>query len=159
MIPSSVIADELMLAAVINDWRLEVISTNWGGYWIIQLTSENNKPLAMLISFDQLTAICTGIRACIDAADNPSHYPGARTMFQSVAIDLPTQENNQGAISVLSSWEKSPHLVINYYRSRQAGGEVIRQGTSIEDAKELYNLFANIYNRFPAKKTWTPRVL
>jgi hypothetical protein len=97
------------------------------------------------------------MRACIDVANNPSQYSRATTMLQRVAVDLPIQDNNDGAVTILSNWENGPYLNINYYRSRNVESETITQALSIEDARGLYNFFANIYNEFPAKKTWTPR--
>jgi hypothetical protein len=91
VIPPEIMARDLMFAAPMNGWRLELKSTNWIGYWIVQLTSESHELVEMLITFDHLTAICTGMRACIDVADDPSQYPGATTMLQRVAVDLPTQ--------------------------------------------------------------------
>ena len=86
MIPSEITAHDLMFATTMNNWRLELLrSTNWLGYWIIQLTSESHELVDMLINFDHLTAICTGMRACIDVANNPSHYPWATTMLRRVA--------------------------------------------------------------------------
>jgi hypothetical protein len=157
VIPPEITAHDLMFAAHINDWRLELKATNWLGYWIIQLTNESHEGVDMLINFGHLTAICTGMRACIDVASNPSQYPRATTMLQTVAVELPTHENNDGAITILSDWEESPYLNINYYRSRNVESPRITQTISIEDAQGLYNLFANIYSEFPAKKTWTPR--
>jgi hypothetical protein len=160
VIPPDIMARDLMFAAPMNGWRLELKSTNWLGYWIIQLTSESHEVVEMLITFDHLTAICTGMRACIDVADDPSQYPRATTMLQRVAVDLPTQvtqKNTDGAISILSGWEEAPYLNINYYRSSNVDSPAITQALSIEDAHGLYNFFANIYNQFPAKKTWAPR--
>ncbi len=54
MIPPEITAYDLMFAAHINDWRLELKSTNWLGYWIIQLTSESHEVVDMLINFDHL---------------------------------------------------------------------------------------------------------
>jgi len=159
VIPSEIMAHDLRFAALFSDWRLELMSTNWLGYWIIQLTSENHKPLAMLINLDHLTAICTSMRLCIDTANNPSQYPGATTMLQRVAVDLPTQDNTDGAITILSDWQERPYLNINYYRHRKVGRERARitQAFSIEDAERLYNFFATVYNQFPEKGAWTPR--
>jgi hypothetical protein len=42
-------ARNLMFAAHMNDWRLELKSTNWLGYWIIQLRSESHELVDMLI--------------------------------------------------------------------------------------------------------------
>ena len=113
-------AHDLRFAALFSDWRLELMSTNWLGYWIIQLTSENHKPLAMLINLDHLTAICTSMRLCIDTANNPSQYPGATTMLQRVAVDLPTQDNTDGAITILSDW-RTGSLCRSVSRARITG--------------------------------------
>jgi hypothetical protein len=114
----------------------------------------------MLIDLDNLAAVCTGMRACIDAANDPSQYPGAATMFQRVAVDLPTQDNTDGAITILSDWQANdPYLNINYYRNREIGRKglpPITQALSIKDAQRLYNFFASVYNQFPDKEDWTP---
>jgi hypothetical protein len=36
MIPKEIEADELVVEALISNWKLEVMSTNWRGYWILQ---------------------------------------------------------------------------------------------------------------------------
>lgn len=154
MIPANIIADELLISALISGWRLEVMSTNLVGYWIFQLTKQDDDSLAILINFDHLAAFCNGMRACIDATDDSSQYPRATGMFQTVAVDLPTQKNGDGGISLVSDWKEVPHLTISYYRARKIPGAVIRQTVSIKDARALYDFFAKIYNDFPNKQDW-----
>lgn len=158
MIAKEVQGKVLEVEALIDDWRLQLISTNWNGYWIIQLLSKGQPTLAMLIHFDQFSAICTGLRLCIDAAKDPSQYPRAKTMYRTVAADLPTNANDEGAITIVSDWTTEPVVLINYYRSNlRTEGNVIKQGLHADDAMRLYDRLAIVYNAFDGKQGWTQR--
>lgn len=158
MIPSEIQANELMFDALISDWKLEVMSTNWSGYWIVQLTQQAKNPLVLLIDLDNLAAICQAIRSCIDTARDTKNYPRSKTMYITAASRLPTQTNDEGAITVLSIWESQPVLVINYFRGGHSEDNVIRQGIALLDAIRLSDLFATVYNGFPGKQNWTPKL-
>jgi len=160
VIPKEIQADVTLIEAMISEWRLEVMSTNWSGYWIIQLARKGAQPLALLVHLDQLAAICTGLRMCIDAAKNPSLHPGATTMHRLVAVDLPTQIGNEGAITITSGWDSTPVVMLRYHRDkRSSGDQVIRQGLHADDAMDLYDLIVGVYNKFPMKQSWKARAL
>ena len=158
MIAKEVQGRVLEAEALIDGWRLELISTNWNGYWIIQLSSKGQPTLAMLIHLDQLSAICTGLRLCIDVTRDSSRYPRAKTMYRTVAVDLPTNANNEGAITIISDWTTEPVVLISYYRSNlRVEGNVIKQGLHADDAMRLYDRMAGVYNAFSDKQNWAPR--
>ena len=158
MIPKDIKADVLLYQALISDWQLQVMSTNWSGYWIIQLISKKQRPLAMLIHLNNLAAICNGLRLCIDAAKNPSKYPGVKTMYQTLARELPTSHNNDGAMSVVSEWKTEPVVLLSYYGGRSRSDGVIKQGLHVDDALEFYNCLSVIYEQFPNKQDWVPHI-
>lgn len=158
MIPRDVEADELLIEVPVSGWTLQYMSTNWPGYWILQLAHHDQPPLALLTDFSHLTAICQAMRSCIDAARNPGHFPRAETMLVTAASELSTPTNDEGAVSVMTEWSSDPVMVISYYRGGRGDGNVIRQALAIDDAMALYNLFATVYNRFPEKRSWKPRM-
>lgn len=134
------------------------MSTNWSGYWIIQLSADGEARLALLINLDQLAAICTGLRACIDASLEPARHAGVTSMLQSVAASVPTQVNDKGAMAIHADWSGDPTVSLNYYRGTlRSDGGVIRQTLHAADAMKLYNFVATIYSDFPNKKTWKER--
>ena len=142
---------------LISDWMLEVMSTNWPGYWIIQLRQEGHHSLALLVHLDNLAGICRAMRSCIDAASNLDVHPQAKTMFVTAASNLPTPSNDMGAVAVMSMWSAEPIIVLSYYRGGHGDGNVIRQGLALDDAMRLSDMFTTIYNQFPDKQAWEPR--
>ncbi len=157
MIPKEIEAHDLLVEAPISGWKLEVMSTNWPGYWIIQLSQEGSHPLALLIRLDNLAGICCAMRSCIDTANNPEGYSRAKTMFVTAASNLPTPSNDKGAVTVMSEWSAEPIMVLSYYRGGHGEGNVIRQELALDDAMRLSDMFATVYSRFPDKQTWEPR--
>lgn len=158
MIPREIEAHDLLIQAPISGWNLQVMSTNWAGYWIVQLSTKNSPPLALLIHLDNLASICQAMRSCIDTANQPSGYPRATTMLVTAASQLPTSENDKGAISILSEWSAEPIMVLNFYRGGHGKENAIRQALALDDAMKLSDLFASIYNDFQDKQEWKPRV-
>ncbi len=159
MIPKEIEANDILVEAIISGWRFEIISTNWLGYWIVQLSSKEGKPLALLIHLDQLASICNGLRTCIDASRNPSRHPGVTNMVQTVAVELPTSVNDEGAMTIFAEWTTDPVIALNYYRDKRASGRAaIRQALHANDAMELYDRIVWVYNKFPNKQSWGRRV-
>lgn len=157
MILKEITADKLLLQVQLPEWRQQIMSTNWSGYWLVQFVSDSAKPLVMLINLDQLAAFCTALRQCIDVAVDPSQYPRTSTMYQSAASGVPTALNNEGAISVVSSWEAEATVLLSYYFGRARSDGVIRQELYVNDAMELYNRLSIIYNEYPDKQSWVPQ--
>ena len=157
MISAEVKARDVMMDAIINEWKLETISTNWPGYWIVQLTRPGHQFMALLVDLESLAGVCRAISQCIDAARDPSSYPGAKTMYVTAASGLPTTASNEGSISVMSEWESIPCLTTNYYSGARGKDSVIRQSLDIEDAMKLCDLYTRIYLDFPGKERWSPR--
>lgn len=161
MIPKEIEAIKRLLEANISGWHLEVLSTNWLGYWIVQLDSKGQRHLALLIDFDNLTAICMGLRQCINAA-SPGWSGvdgGAKTMFVTCARKLKTSEGNDGAITVISQWESKPIVELRYYRGGTHTRDTVDQALYIEDAMRLSDMLADLYNSFPDKQNWAPRTI
>jgi len=158
MIPAELEAKDLRFDAFISEWKLEVMSTNWHGYWILQLTHRNNPPLALLIDLDNLAAIVRSVQSCINAARDPNSYPGAKTMYVTAATGLPTQSNDEGAVTVLGEWKSEPFIVLNYFRGGHGEGTIIRQALAVDDAMRLSDLFAVVYNECPHKESWKARI-
>lgn len=80
-------------------------------------------------------------------------------MVQTVAVELPTSVNDEGAMTIFAEWQTDPVIAVNYYRGKSAsGGAVIRQALHADDATELYNRVAGVYNKFPDKQSWERRV-
>jgi len=79
-------------------------------------------------------------------------------MLQRVAVGLPTQTGIDGAITIVSDWQKEPYVKITYYINEEGEASATRlaQVIAIDDAKTLYDFFANVYNEFAEKSTWTP---
>jgi hypothetical protein len=161
MIPREITANELLIEIIeapTTQWTLQVMSTNWVGYWILQLSHRQQPPFALLIHLDNLAAICRAVRSCIDTAQTPQQFPGAETMFVTAASQLPTQKNEKGAVTVMSDWSSEPFLVLSYYRGGGHGdGNVIRQALTLDDALKISDLFTAVYNEFADKKDWKPR--
>jgi hypothetical protein len=160
LIPAEIIAENLIFEVHFTDWHFEWMSTNWHGYWIAKLRNDRGEAIAFLLHLENLAAVCQGLRACIDTALNPSSYPRATQMFQTVAINLPTTKSNDGGIAIFSDWETAPIVVFFFYPDRKIGQRSslrrITQGLGIEDAQDLYNFFAKVYNEFPEKHSWAP---
>jgi hypothetical protein len=159
MIPKEIIAYSLLISAPINGWNLEVMTTNWPGYWIFQISHEleNQPSLAMLINLDNLALICQAMRSCIDKAYKPSISSRQETMIVMAASQLPTPENDKGAVTIMSEWASDPTLTIIYYRGGQGDGNRISQSLALDDAMDLSNMLAKVYNSFEDKKNWEPR--
>ena len=157
MIPPEVKANELLIEAPISDWILQVMSTNWLGYWILQLVQKGQPQHAILISLDNLVTICEAIRSCIDTAVNSESNSKAKAMFVTAASNLPTQMNDNGAVTVMADWSSDPVIGVSYYGGEHGEGNVIRQALALDDAMRLSDMFATVYNRFPEKKSWKPR--
>jgi hypothetical protein len=158
MIPKDLEANELLVEALISKWRLELLSTNWPGYWLVQLSSEGQDPLALLIDLDQFSNFCQALRRCIDAASKISPIPRGTQMLQTAATELPTQTTGSGAITVLADWETEPLIVLSYYRGGPSPSRnTIRQMLHANDAMDLYDLLAAVYNNCPNKQSWEKR--
>lgn len=80
-------------------------------------------------------------------------------MFVFCARALQTQDGNSGAIAAVSEWEKTPLVTLRYYRGGHGPENVISQVLHVNDAWRLADMFAQVYNAFPAKETWKPRPL
>jgi hypothetical protein len=160
MIPKEVEADELLIKAQISDWLFQLMSSNWAGYWIVQL-SNDEKSLPMLIDLDHLAGFCSGLKKCIDAHKNPNYVAAKITsMIEIVASKLATPFNDEGSISITSNWESDPFITLNFYNNRNDSNKlVIRQSLHNADAMDFYNLLAGVYNDFPDKSNWEPRRL
>lgn len=158
MIPKDVVANELLIEAEISNWIIQLISTNWSGYWIIQL-SNGKKNLPLLIDLDILAGFCNGLRKCIDAQTNINYAAANITdMYEIVASKLSNPFNDEGSISIASKWDSEPYITINYYDNRRDENKItIRQSLVIEDAKKFYDLLVNVYNNFPNKSSWVKR--
>jgi hypothetical protein len=157
MIPREIESEQCLFQATICEWRLEVSSTNWSGYWIVQLAHRKEKPLALLIDLDNLAAICQGLRKCIDVMSTPDLYPRATMMLDTCARELHTPDGSGGAIMVVSEWESTPIVSLRYYRGGHGAGNVIEQSLYVDDAMRLYDMFAQVYDAFPNKQAWTPK--
>jgi hypothetical protein len=160
MIPKEIEADELLIKAEISDWLFQLISSNWSGYWIVQL-SNDEKSLPMLIDLDHLVGFCSGLKKCIDAHKNPNYVAGKITsIFEIVASKLATPFSNEGSISITSNWESDPFITLNFYNNRNDSNKlVIRQSLYNADAMKFYDLLAGVYNAFPNKSNWEARQL
>lgn len=159
MIPKEIEADVLLVEAVISEWRLQIISTDWPGYWIVQLSSKEGEPLALFIHLDQLASICIGFRACIDASTNPSRHIGVTNMVQMVATELPTSVSDEGAITIFAEWATDPIITLNFYRGKKSSTQAaIKQVLHANDAMVLYDHIASVYNKFPNKQSWERRI-
>lgn len=160
MIPKEIEANELLIKADISNWLFQLMSTNWAGYWIVQLTN-GDKSLPMLIDLDHLIGFCSGLKKCIDAHKN-SNYVAAKItgMNEIVASKLATPFNDEGSISITSDWESDPFITLNFYNNRKDSNKlVIRQNLYNADAMKFYDLLAGVYNAFPDKSNWEPRQL
>jgi hypothetical protein len=160
MIPKKVEADELLIKAKISDWLFQLLSTNWTGYWIVQL-SNSEKSLPILIDLNHLIGFCNGLKKCIDAHSNPNYVAAKITsMIEIIASNLPTPFNDEGSISITSNWESDPFITLNFYNNQKDSHKlVIRQSLYNADAMDFYNLLAGVYNSFPDKSNWEPRQL
>jgi len=158
MIPKEVEADELLIKAEISDWLFQLMSTNWTGYWIIQL-SNSEKSLPMLMDLDHLIGFCSGLKKCIDAHKNPNYVAAKVTsMIEIIASKLATPFNEEGSISITSNWESDPFIALNFYNNLKDSNKlVIRQSLYNADAMKFYDLLAGVYNAFPDKSNWEPR--
>jgi hypothetical protein len=158
MIPKEVTANELLIEAEISNWIFQLMSTNWSGYWIIQL-SNGEKNLPLLIDLDVLARFCSGLRKCIDAQTNINYAAANITdMYEIVASKLSNPFNDEGSISITSQWDSEPFIMVNYYDNRIDENKLtIRQSLISQDAKKFYDLLANVYNAFPNKSSWSKR--
>jgi hypothetical protein len=158
MIPKEATANELLIEAEISNWIFQLMSTNWSGYWIIQL-SNGEKNLPLLIDLDVLARFCSGLRKCIDAQTNINYAAANITdMYEIVASKLSNPFNDEGSISITSQWDSEPFITVNYYDNRIDENRLtIRQSLISQDAKKFYDLLANVYNAFPNKSSWSKR--
>ncbi len=158
MIPKEVTANELLIEAEISNWIFQLMSTNWSGYWIIQL-SNGEKNLPLLIDLDILARFCSGLRKCIDAQTNINYAAANITdMYEIVASKLSNPFNDEGSISITSQWGSEPFITLNYYDNRIDENKLtIRQSLISQDAKKFYDLLANVYNAFPNNSSWSKR--
>ena len=156
VIPKEIAAQDIEITAPISGWLLQFMSTNWSGYWILQLTKEQQNPVAMLLNLDHLTNICIGMRKAIDAALNPESFPHVTMMNVKIADNILTNLSDSGSITVISEWNCDKIATINYYPSTDRIG-IVRQTLYIADAMELCDMFSCVYNKFPDKHTWIPK--
>lgn len=159
MIPKEVEADELLIEADISNWIFQLISTNLTGYWIVQL-SNGEKSLPILIDLNHLIGFCAGLKKCIDAHNNPTYLATKMTsIYEIVASKLSTPFNDEGSISIIANWESDPFITLNFYGNRKDSDKlVVRQSLYNPDAIKFYNLLAGVYNNFPNKHTWAPKI-
>ncbi|MEI8064047.1 MAG: hypothetical protein WCH84_08280, partial [Verrucomicrobiota bacterium] len=93
MIPKEIGAIQGLFETNISDWRLELMTTNWVGYWMLQLSNKKQKPLAFLIDLDNLAAVCQGLRKCIDATKSSDfNLPRTSTIIITCASQLHTPD-------------------------------------------------------------------
>lgn len=158
VIPKEITANELLIDTEISNWLFQLMTTNFLGYWILQL-SKDSKCLALLLDLESFNGFCTALKKCIDGPSN-STYSAAQisNMYEIAASELSNPFNDDGAISILSNWESDPYITLNFYNNSEGVNKlVIRQSLYIPDAMQLYNLLASVYNNFPDKLTWTPK--
>jgi hypothetical protein len=160
MIPIEIKPNELLIKAEISNWLFQLMTTNWSGYWIIQLSS-GQKKFPILIDLDHLIKICSGLKKCIDAQKNPLYEVAKITsMHEIVASKLATPFNDDGSISISSNWESEPIITMNFYNNQKDSDQpIIRQSLYQSDAMKFYDLLAGVYNSFPNKSDWKARKL
>ena len=159
MIPPAIETDVTEIEALISDWRFEMMTTSWPGYWIVQLSKKDASPLAMLLNLNGLENFCVGLRECINAAQTKLSKSAPHSMARLIAENLPTQSNDEGAIQIIADWGSTPSVAICFYRNRTVSGkEVIRQYLDASDAAEYFGHFEKAVDRMPNRQSWVPRV-
>lgn len=155
MIPSDIRVEALVYEVTIGLWRLEIMTTQWNGYWICQLSRPEHRPLAMLIDLDDLTGICLGLRSCI----NNAHQKPVKTtqMYTFLARGLPTQSSDAGAISATAEWkaDQPETVTLCFYPGDRS--ENIYLAMALKDAMRVCDAFSIQYNETSDKQAWTPR--
>lgn len=148
MISRDIEAIETLVAAHFNPGGLlEFFSTNKPGNWILQLTHETKKPIALLLSNENFYALCTGLKQCIDTAMDSSNYPNAKVMTNTIAVDLPSTTSESGAILFTSSWDSDPVVQFKFYSNTKNRDLEIDFVYYLEDAKRLFDLFFIAYQK------------
>jgi hypothetical protein len=158
VIPPVIETDVTEIEALISDWRFEMMTTSWSGYWIVQLSQKGASPLAMLLNLKGLENFCAGLRECVKAAQSKLPKPAPQAMVILVSENLPTQSNDEGAIQIIADWGSKPSVSICFYRNRKVSGkEVIRQFLDASEAAEYLGYFERAYDRMPNKQSWVPK--
>ena len=57
----------------------------------------------------------------------------------------------------MSEWAVDPILTIIYYRGGQGDGNRISQSLALDDAMNLSDMLAKVYNGFEDKENWNPK--
>jgi hypothetical protein len=160
MIPKEIEPVDLLIKVEIDEWKFELISTNWSGYWLVNLSNTKKDLVSVLIDLDELIAFCNSLKKCINASKN-ADYKAAEifNLYEIVASGLPTPFNDEGAISILADWQENPVITLNFYNNREKPDELTaRQSLKLDDAMEFFNLIAQVYNKFQDKHTWKPKL-
>lgn len=160
MIPKEIEPVDLLIKVEIEEWKFELISTNWSGYWLVNLSNFKKEFLSFLINLDELIALCNSLKKCINAPKN-ADYKAAEifNLYEIVASGLPTPFNDEGAISILSDWQENPAITLNFYNNREKPDQLTaRQSLMLDDAMEFFNLIAQVYNKFQDKHTWKSKL-
>jgi hypothetical protein len=147
MIPKEIGAIETVVSAQFYQCLLELFSTNHKDAWILQLRHEQKGNSAFLFDGDNLAALCLGLKECIDSTLNKFSHVRANMVLNTVASHLSTNLADQGAITIIGSWEKEPNIQFNFYPDAKLRGSRITLGYLLEDAMKLYNMFAVAYNK------------
>jgi len=120
MIPKEIEPVDLLIKVEIEEWKFELISTNWSGYWLVNLSNSKKDLVSVLIDLDELIAFCNSLKKCINASKN-ADYKAAEifNLYEIVASGLPTPFNDEGAISILADWQENPVITLNFYNNRE----------------------------------------
>lgn len=160
MIPKEIEPVDLLIKVEIDEWKFELISTNWSGYWLVNLSNSKKDLVSVLIDLDELIAFCNSLKKCINASKN-ADYKAAEifNLYEIVASGLPTPFNDKGAISILADWQENLVITLNFYNHREKPEELTaRLSLMLDDAMEFFNLIAQVYNKFQDKHTWKPKL-
>ena len=144
MIPRDIEVIDRLVAAQFHECWLEFFSTNQKYRWILQLRYESKNNVAFLFTVEYFASFCVGFQQCIEAAINKSD--DANMMINTISQDMDTNLSDQGAISMISSWDSEPNIQFNFYTDQNDRKSAHTLVYFLDDAVRLYNLFAEKYN-------------
>ena len=73
MIPKEIEPVDLLIKVEIEEWKFELISTNWSGYWLVNLSNFKKEFLSFLIDLEVLIAFCNSLKKCINGPKNADY--------------------------------------------------------------------------------------
>lgn len=146
MIPKEIGAIEIAVSAQFHQCLLEFFSTDHREKWILQLRHKQKGNIAFLLDTDNFVAFCFGLKDCIDSALSKSSHPGANMILNTVGRNLISNLADEGAISIIGSWDGDPNIQFNFYPDQKRCDSRITLVYMLDDAMKLYNLFSVVYN-------------